>query len=426
MDPIHPDKIFLPTRVWSIRHPIDSDRWRPVVFESDDWGSAESAPDIATAQRVAHAWNDYYQSDRAVLTTLESPADLERLFAALEKFHGVDGLPAVFTAFACVANPDFDAIRRANFSRYAWIGIDRGVPQGWERGAITAAWRAGITRGVFAPEFHSFLHHTCPKTWMQLLTTPGRDGDLARKLFDLNVFTQGRHIPEYEGLNVREQAIQVKAGIETFTRAVGYEPAAAVTSDAYPVTEVIWALCGIRTVCLKNCKDHNGAVVVYHTKPWNNQDPYVPMGAYSPLEDVVYLSRNAWLENEPADETGPIIQRLWAQGEPAVVSSHRIHYVSLRPENVDQGFARLEDLLGRLTAAGARFLTSAELGDLYRQGWSLRAVGPKQILRKWSEDSEPIRFPNNARHLIQRPDRHRFEIGANGAAKLPLGDYELE
>lgn len=371
-------------------------------------------------------WTEYYKQDCTAGAHLESPEDLEHLYATLERFHGADALPAVFTAFICACNPDYDEIRRNGFSSYAWIGVDRGVPHGWERGDFTAKWREGVKRGIFAPEFHAFLHHTSPKTWLRLLQTASPEGDLARKLFDLRVYFQGRHVPEYEGMNVREQYACVKTGIETFTRATGCLPAAAVTSVAYPVTETTWSLNGIRTICLKNSKMNTGEVVVYHTKPWNNQDTYVPIGAYNPMEDVIYLCRNAWFEGQSADEAFPVILRRWSEGEPAVVSSHRSNYVSLRREVVTRGYAKLEDLLGRLMEKGARFLTTAEVGDLYRQGWSLRTTGGKQILRKWAEDADPIQLTHGAKSLVSIPEGKSFFLRPDGTVTVPPGDYVAE
>lgn len=43
----HPDRLLHATRAWTIRHKIDWQRWQAVVFESDDWGSCENAPDAA-------------------------------------------------------------------------------------------------------------------------------------------------------------------------------------------------------------------------------------------------------------------------------------------------------------------------------------------------------------------------------------------
>ncbi len=419
----NPSRHLHATQPWTIRHRIDWQRWQAVVFESDDWGACENAPDDATGRQVGALWSEFYGGTRTAGGTLEAPADLDRIFRTLEQHRGADGQPVLFTPFICAGNPDFDAIRQNNFTRFVWLGIDRGVPRGWERGDIAGKWREGVKRGVFAPEFHGFLHHTSPKAWMRLLNTTSPEGELARRLFDLRVYCQGRHVPEYEGMNVREQNAFVKDGIAAFVQATGCRPAASVTSDAFPVTETIWALNGIRIVCLKNCKMNTGEVVVYHTKPWNNQDAYAPIGAYDEMNDVIFLTRNAWFEKQTADETYPVVLRRWAEGEPAVISTHRSNYVSMNPKHDDAGYAKLDDLLGRLAARGARFLSTAEIGDLYRQGWSLRSDGAVKILRKWADDAEPIRLPAGVTSATALPSGRSFTVGSDGTVEIPPGDY---
>ena len=147
------------------------------------------------------------------------------------------------------------------------------------------------------------------------------------------------------------------------------------------------------------------------------------MGAYNPLEDVIYLNRNVFFEGHSAAEAFPVILRHWAEGEPAIVSTHRANYVSLRRENADRGYAKLEDLLGRLTAKGVRFLTTAEVGDLYRQGWSWRTTGGKQIVRKWAEDAEPIQLPPGTNALVSIADGKSFLLRTDGTGDVPPGDY---
>jgi len=419
---------------WTVRHPIDWERFPAVVFESDDWGACEVAKSPEDAAVIERAWNAHFDRSRTVTTTLETPQDLDRLYSVLASFSGHDGQPAVFTAFACVGNPDFDAIRASGFDEYRDIAIDEGVPAGWERGDIAGAWRAGIARGVFAPQYHANLHHVSPTLWLRRLRAPGPAGDLARLSFDLAVYAQGEHLPEFECMNVREQHEWNRVGIERFTRAVGYSPAAAITSDAYPETETIWALLGIRIVCLKSCRVNSGQVVVYASKPWNNQDPSVPIGAHNSRRDVIYLTRNVFFEcaGRPEQSAAPVfdvIRTRWSEGEPAMISTHRANYVSLDSQRAEAGLQQLDSLLSMLSErTDARFLTSTEVGDLYRRGWSVRTIGQTRILRRWSEEADEIRLPAGESMVIALPDGREFAGTSDGdetVFELPPGDYAL-
>lgn len=417
-----------------VRHPIDCARFPAVVFESDDWGACEVAPTAAVAAALEPRWEALYGQRREIHTTLETPEDLRQLYAVLSGFRGADGQPAVFTAFTCTGAPDYEAIRATGYSEYRDIGIDEGVPPTWERGDLVSAWREGMRLGVYSPEFHGRLHHTSPLLLLQRLRGAGPEAELARFAFDREVYCQGAHLPEFAGMNVRAQYDWNRVGIERFRRAFGRPPAAAVTSDAYPDTETIWALLGIRTVCLKSCRVNSGQVVVYGTKPWNNQDPSVPMGAYHPMRDLVYLTRNVFFEcaNKPdqsAEVVCEVIRTRWSEGEPAVISTHRANYVSFEPERAQTGRIELSRLLRRLTEAdGVRFLTSAELGDIFRQGWSRREVAGGAILRVWAEQPDEIRVSGaglSVRALPEGPAYAGIADGADTVFELPPGDYLL-
>ncbi|MHC4872213.1 MAG: hypothetical protein ACYTFY_10245 [Planctomycetota bacterium] len=410
------------------RHKIDWQRFRVVVFESDDWGACEIAADKEMSESLKEIWQQYGVEGVNTDNTLESADDLERLYSFLERFTGSDNQPVVFTNFMCMANPDFKAVKENKYGEYLDIGIDEGLPSRWQRKGLIDAWRDGVSRGVVSPEFHANLHHTSPVSLMSLLNEKTSAGDMTRKLFAEEAYYSGVHLPEYDGMNVREQMAWVVAGVRRFENLFGYTPAAAVTSDAFPITETVWSLCGLRTVCLKNSRNNNGEVVVYHTKPWNNQDIYVPLGAYCKTNDVVYMTRNAFLEGQPPQQVLKAIKNTWTLNEPAIVSTHRKQYVSLNKDNTDKGYANLETLLTDLSAEdGIRYLSTAEVSDLYRQGWSARQAAKGVLVRKWSDSAEEIRlYGDDKQSACSLSDGKTYSsVSDKGDIifDLPLGDY---
>ncbi len=396
----------------------DFSRFPSVVFESDDWGACETAPNPVSACQYLQLFG---RRQDAVTGTLESPAHLEALFAVLRRHCGVDKQTAVFTAFTSMGNPDFPAIEEAGFQRYIDIGFDQGVPPAWCSDGVLERMRAGQQEGLWEPEYHSLLHHVSPRLWMELLNADSREGQLARNLFKLQIYAQGRHIPEYEGYTLPEQNECIRTGFSRFRNAFGYLPRAAVTSDAYPETEILWAVNGIRTICLKNCRVNSGEVVVYSTKPWNNQDVYASLGAYQPELDAVYLTRNAFFEmnasnqdcaGNSAGEILQVFQRNQKQyNEPSIISTHRINYCSSSEAVTRLRLQELDRLLSLLEEAGVCFLSSHELSELYRQGWSRRG----NILRKWCDNAE---VPDFAADFYRLPDLKKIP-----RSKLPTGNY---
>lgn len=398
---------------------IDWQRHPAVVFESDDWGQCEGLP---TAGKPA---------DRT--SSLETPEELDRLFEVLGRHRDAADQPALITAFVCTGNPDFHVMESERFARYADIGVDQGFPAELGRSTVTARWREGMQLGVFSPEYHCRLHHTGPIPFLKRLRATSPAGEDARRLFEHRTYSQGEHLPEFEGMTVRDQQEWIKAGIEQFRRATGYMPAAAVNSDFYPQTETVLALMGIRIVCLKASRMNTGEVVIYGTKPWNNQDPTVPMGAYDPVNDLVYLWRNVYFERHlpspdstgSADEALRAIRACWDRQEPAIVSIHRVNLIAADSEQLRE-MDRLLELLDRVE--GIRYLSTREVGDLYRNGWCLRDFGPDLLLRIWSSDADTIRVNGNIAGAVDLRSGKRYTLSRNGpaAAALPCGDYRLE
>jgi hypothetical protein len=376
---------------------IDWKLFPTVVFESDDWGACEVVPDSDKAKRIVSLFDKHKKFAYGGTSTLEAPEDLEALYRVLENAKGPDGMSAVFTGFVCTSNPDYDAMRKNGFSSYEYIGLDKGVPPSWNRGDVAAKLREGCSSGVFAPEYHGMLHHTSIKRWLERLNSDSSDGELARELFDMECYYQGEHVPEYDGLDVREQYSYTRKGVEIFKNIFGFEPDAAVTSDAYPETETVWSINGIKTVCLKNCRLDDGHIEIYRTKPWNNQDASVKIGAYNPIKDVVYMTRNVFFEiNDNPEKVFRLIKECISRyNEPAMVSSHRNKYVNIVPENVQKGLAELSLLLSWLVKDNFYFLSTAEVSQLYRQGWSKRYCPQKGwIVRKWHENAENALLPD--------------------------------
>lgn len=358
--------------------------WRSsptVVVESDDWGACERAPTAAAWRRLR---------EKGLLGkrpfdpgTLEGAGDMRWLTKLLGAWSDPEELPAVLTAFSCVANPDYQRIADADHQRYCDLGIGEGLPKGWRRPGLAKAWGAAMGQGVFHPEFHTRLHHTHAGVWLQRI----RDGEAhARRLFEAGMYFQGTHIPEYQDMDPEAQQEWIQGGLEYFKNWTGRSPSAAVTSDATPITEILWRANGIRTSCLRNFRNERGEVIVYHHKPWNTQSPYTPMGGWSSVSDLVYLRRNVDFEcGWKVADIKPVIeliQRQWDDNEPAILNCHRVNFVSFDQEQQRRGRGNLETLLEKLDKiGGVRFLTSSEVGDLYRHGWSARVFGNTLVLR---------------------------------------------
>lgn len=363
---------------------FDIQKFPAVVFESDDWGSAQSLPSPEQAEIFAEI-----TGERPFYPTLESRKDMLDLFAVLEKHRGADGLKPVFTAFTCMGNPDYDAIRANQFTEYKDISVENGFPPGWDGTDVVKTWKEGIARDVWHPEYHANLHHVSPKLWIELLKTDSEDGRQARRLFEINNFSLPYHLPEYDGYTEEEAREIIREGFARFERLFGHRPTAAVTSDAYPWTIRLWAEAGAKAACLVNFRLNDGEVVYYTTKPWNFQDPAARCGDYDIEKDIIYMARNVWFElydgGTPAEEAFQACENNFTKyKDPAIIQPHRINYCEYPGEMTVKRLQELDRLLKMLSGRGVYFLTTAELTHIYYQGFSKRQLSNGTLIRKWT------------------------------------------
>ncbi len=368
---------------------IDTAEYPVVVIESDDWGACELIPSADLQENYNALMKKYGKNSESGSSGLETPDEMRELFAILTKHKGADGNSAVFTAYTAMGNPDFDAIKANNFTKYIDIPINKGFPAPWQGEGIIDTMLKGMKLGVWQPEYHAMLHHTSPRLWLKLLNENSPDGELARELFEMRSYYQMKHIPEFHGYNIHEQYDMISTGFRRFKETFGYAPNAAVTSDAFPETELVWQALGINTIPLKNCRVNTGEVVVYPTKPWNMQDVYAKIGDCSKIADACFLTRNVFLEvGNSLDEAVTTVSKvLKIYKEPVVISSHRANYCGFDRDVVKQRLERLDAVLSELDKMGVYYLTSAELSSIYRKGCSARKVGSKTLFRKWFDNA---------------------------------------
>jgi hypothetical protein len=415
---------------YEMRTAIDWNKYRAVVFESDDWGACEQVRNKEDVEILKPVLDRLGAGPSQLDGTLETPNDLEQLYRVLENARGCDNRPAVFSAFMPMGNPDFAAIAKSVFQEYHDIGLNEGLPPGWERGDLIGKWREGVARGVFAPEFHAGLHHISPILWLELLRGEGAESQAARAIFELNGYAQSGHLPEYHRMNAKAQYAWVSRAIARFENLFGFSPRAGVTSDALPMTEIIWSVNGLEIFCLKNCRINSGGNVAYFTKLWNSQDVNCPMGAYNRRNDLVYLNRNLHLDGlqlENVDEIKSVIAANWQRNEPTITNNHRINYVNLQPEKAETGRRVLSELLSWICAQdGVRFLTTGEVGQLYRDGYSVRQIGAEKLVRQWSQPEMEVRISGPIERVIALPSGQEQAFSRDGnqiVLQLKEGDY---
>ncbi len=342
---------------------------RAILMQTDDWGMCAWAPTVA-AYEAMHPFE--FMRTPWSSGTLETPADMERMFSLLEQFEGGDGLPVVFEPIYMISSPDYDAIEANGFTEYVDIALDRGVSQGWARGDLTAKAREGLERMVWHPGYHGRAHHFSPRAWMGRLQ---RNEEMAHRAFKQRMYvceTVPERRPEYADMSDDALVAWTVEGLNRFERAFGYRARSARNNDFLP---------GQGQLALRTCAA-NGMRCV-------NTDGNFTM----PDADLVFLPRAINFEpfmtgdhEDVVERTLADMARAWAKGEPVILSSHRRNYKAFDVANVERNFAALEVLLGAIARRypDAVWVCGDEVAQLDRQGWSVVRRGARLVGRNYT------------------------------------------
>jgi len=346
-------------------------RQKALLIISDDWGMCAWSPTVQVYEEMhplefmRNPWSS---------GTLETPTDMERLFALLESYRGGDGLPALFEPMYIVGNPDFDAMKANEFAAYVDIGLDRGVPEGWDRGNLIAKAREGTVRGVWHPGYHGRAHHLSPEHWMRRLRE--RD-EWARFAFERKMYVcelvRDRQ-PEYSTMDDDQLQVWIGEGLARFQSAFGYLPRCARNGDFTPSAIQTLAGKGIRAI-VKDRTTDDWDDRVYPLSPLIHFEPFLT----ADHEDVVSRVLSE-------------IEREWASGSPAILSTHRRNYKGFDQGDVERNFACLRKLLGGIAGRhpDAVYLCGNEIAQLTRSGISIIRRGEHVICRNYGEQTTSV------------------------------------
>lgn len=127
-----------------------------VVFQSDDWGRVglrdrEGLDQLRSAGvSLGERAYDFY--------TLETSDDVDAVSAILKKHRDSDSRSPSLGMNFSVANLDFARMSENSFGRIHLLPLADGLPAGWSRPGLVAAYRRGIADGVFHPALHATTH----------------------------------------------------------------------------------------------------------------------------------------------------------------------------------------------------------------------------------------------------------------------------
>lgn len=344
-----------------------------IVFESDDWGAIRMR-DQGSFDNLKKAGIPVHQSHYDTLDSLENKADLTALFEVLSKYSNTAGNKPVFTCNTVMGNPDFEFIEKNRFEHYKFRDLFQSYCYYYGE-ELEPIWKDGINQKLIRPQFHAREHLNVP-LWVKDLNAGHKKTRLAFKhhFYGLKTNTSSRYqhnyLAAYSAENTRElEAIKkiTQEGLNLFEKYFGYR------SESFIAANYVWPK------ELEPFLKENG--VNYIQSQRGHIAPVIDKGGKKIYRHYFgqknkagqrYLLRNVLFEpylnqdKDWIDSTLSEIQNAFFWKKPAIISTHRINYVSnMSVKHRDASLKKLNQLLSAIIKMwpDVQFMSSDQLGN---------------------------------------------------------------
>lgn len=356
------------TKAWRTNNKI-------VVIESDDWGSIRTSNKEAYDALLGLGFD--MSKSPYTLDALESNDDMLALYETLNSVKDTHGNPACFTANMILANPDFEAIEKNNFTKYEYETVDKTLGSYKNRDQVRNLWKEGSGSNMFFPQLHA-REHVRYWDWMNDLKANNAE---ALETFKLKMCGVPRLVsktgksyfhPQYiddEILNNQKVNLDalISEGAKLFKTEFGFKSKTTIAPNCgwTKSAESVWFDNDIKYI-------QGGFLQEQH---FENSTTFVPhyLGEESKTKGMVYLVRNCTFEpSKSADKnywksTFKEIENAFKKKTPAIISSHRVNFIgAIDEKNRENGLIQLNKLLSKITQQypDVKFLNSSQLGEL--------------------------------------------------------------
>ena len=346
-----------------------------VVIESDDWGSIRM-PSRDVFEKLLKAGIRVDKCHYCSNDSIASEEDLSLLFELLNSYKDINGSPAVITANAVVANPDFQRIKENGFNRYYYKRITENIPEikGCEHSLDL--WKEGNYNGCFRIQSHGREHLNVAR-WMHYLKENYPETRLA---FDLGVYglsiaitseKRKSFLPafDFENKMTEQQANDIAVdGLSVFEEIFGYK------STSFIAPNYAWGKSLEKTLSEYGVRYIQGQQLSrYRNAEGENNRRRLRQNGRKNEFGQIDLCRNAMFEPSENPQLDWVdyclkdIEITFRWHHPAIICSHRVNYVgTINVENRDRNLKSLARLLGQIKKRwpDVEFMSSDQLGDL--------------------------------------------------------------
>ena len=350
---------------------------RLLVIESDDWGAIRM-PSRQAWQALLSAGIRVDRSRYDSLDCLENRADLEALLDVIGRHRDLHGSPATFTFNTVMGNPDFDAIKEHDFQSYHRESLFESYRK-YHAEELEPIWDAAQEEKLIRPQLHA-REHLNSTLWMKDLQAGLAETRkaFAHRFYGLKTKTSSEHQKNYLAAcwaespeDVRQMGEALSEAADAFQAAFGFRSSTFIPCN-YVLPEELEPKLAKIGIGLLQCQrgriqpvpDRGGrASIRRHFTGQKNA-----IGQFFSVRNVMfepYLDERADWVRKALNE----IREAFQLNRPAIISTHRINYVSgMCGKHRDRCLILLDELLRTVSNRwpDVEFITSDTLMELMR------------------------------------------------------------
>lgn len=325
---------------------------RFVVIESDDWGSirmpSKKAFDNLESKypQLATTYNRF--------DSIETDNDLVSLFEVLDGVKDKNGSPAIITANALMANPDFAKIKEAGYQEYYYETIDQTFSKSSNSRNCLQLWKEGNERRLFRPQSHG-REHINTRNWINELKkgneailyafNNGYFGVTPRNSDGKIIDILPSCVPDSESHNILINET-IADGLRLFEHMMGYK------SKTFIASNYKWH------PSLETTLYNNGVIglqgnISHRYSSLDNKEKLRLRKIGQNKHNLIDIARNVIFEPTFESNDDKVIGNAllsiinaFKHNKPAIICSHRINYVgTMSISNRDRNLKLLKSLL---------------------------------------------------------------------------------
>ena len=330
-----------------------------LVFESDDWGALRM-PGKLEYESLAAKGIDVHTCLYDRIDTLECKDDLEALFNVLIQHRNSAGVSPRFTFNSILGNPDFDAILDSGFQQFFHENLFESYCH-YHGEDLKPVWVRAMEEQLIRPQFHG-REHLNVGLWLRDLKAgrPETKTAFAHNYYGHTTRTSSPLQKNYLAAfwphsqsHFDEIKVVVEDGLNLFEKMFGYRSQTFIPCNyVLPMAlEAVTATLGVRLIQGQRGQirpSTDGSSLSIRRSFTGQRNKYgqfysVRNVRFEPFED---LSRD-WVGSALNE-----IKSAFFWGTPAIISTHRVNYVSgMEQDNRDRTLRLLDTLLRKILEA---------------------------------------------------------------------------